>query len=94
MIFNRDFLNACHYGSLLYLKGNNNMTMENFIEIIKRHCKIGLITPDSRLVDDLSMCSFDMMMIITESENEYRIHYSFQTIERIITVADFYYQFK
>ena len=70
------------------------MTTEDFFQILKRHCQIESIDYDSKLVDDLGLCSFDMMMIITESEKEYGVHFSFQTTEKIITVADFYYHFK
>lgn len=70
------------------------MTTENFINIIKRHCKVELVDTDSKLVEDLGLCSFDMMMIIAESENEYGKHYFFQTTKIIKTVSDFYSQFK
>ncbi|MBQ9415096.1 MAG: acyl carrier protein [Clostridia bacterium] len=70
------------------------MTKEDFFQILKRHCQSGSIDRESKLVDDLGLCSFDMMMIITEAEKEYGVRFSFQTTEKIKTAADFYYHFK
>ena len=70
------------------------MTTENFIDIIKRHCKVELVDKDSKLVEDLGLCSFDMMMVIVEAEKEHGSQYSFQITKKIKTVSDFYYQFK
>lgn len=76
------------------MENQEGMTREDFIGIVKRHCESRFVYDNSRLIDDLELCSFDLMMIAIEVQKEYGANYSFQQAPNVQTVADFYHQFR
>lgn len=67
------------------------MDYTKFLSILQNICpEAEKILPENRLVSDLGLCSFDMMMLLFQLENEcgYQIYIS--TIKQDITVKELF----
>lgn len=71
------------------------MTIEQLCKIVSKHCKNqSFVTRGQRLTDDLSLCSFDIMLIVAEAEKEYGCKCSLSAASSIVTVTDLYNLFQ
>lgn len=61
--------------------------LEKVIEILAK-CTEEKITPESSLVDDLGLSSFDIVSIVSEFEDEFDIEIADRDIRKLITVQD------
>ena len=58
--------------------------------IIKEKLQIecGDINPDSNLMEDINMSSFDMMLFISSVEEEFNFKFNYENLRKIITIND------
>lgn len=67
----------------------------DFEAILKKYVDPSVkITAQSDLIDDLGLCSFDMMMIITEMEDLSGKKFDFHQVDHLHTVQDLMGQFE
>lgn len=66
-----------------------------FEAILQKHTESSIqITTQSRLIDDLGLCSFDMMVIIAELEEISGKKFNFNHTEPLYTVQDLLIRFE
>jgi len=61
---------------------------EEVKKLLEEVTGVGDIKPESALVADLGLTSFDMMSLIIEFEEHFNIEISDKDIRKLITVAD------
>lgn len=64
------------------------MLLEQVKRILLQHTENVEITEDSQLVADLGLSSFDLVSVVTEFEDEFKIEISDRDIRKFICVGD------
>ena len=64
------------------------MLLEQVKRILLQHTENVEITEDSQLVADLGLSSFDLVSVVTEFEDEFKIEISDRDILKFISVGD------
>ena len=64
------------------------MLLEQVKRILLQHTENVEITEDSQLVTDLGLSSFDLVSVVTEFEDEFKIEISDRDIRKFICVGD------